>query len=550
MDGNKPIEVLIEPKQKSNFDNTQTVRHTSGIGHLSIPFHMDVLPDDTIDINLNTLIKSQPLSAPLLGTYRIQYDFFFSPWKNYLNALHTDKMSDIRTTNLPTFNIPFDTWSDNCLMLQYLGVQRNCISSYAMDEDGEWISKSGYFRTINAIPILSLWDAYLHYYINANEKYVPIYYYLSEGLYETQAREGETIGYQTRWFLLTDLINFFRALKDILQNGQNLDLKTYCSANGPYCYDTEGLSFRMPYYIFLGLPLRTYMRDLYNNRVGDMFQTAPAGLSTTESFVNVDSNKFSINSLRQANSIQKFLDRSAIGGTRYSEFLRSMFCVDAPRDFDFPSLIASHSTYLNFDPITCADSSGYTKQQGQGQGFISAKNGKIHFDEYGYLFCVCSIIPCVSYSGGISHELTETKMTDCYMPVFDNLGLQDTPMKNFIISNTETSSDNVSIGKLPAWSRYKTNLNRTYGFFADSNDSLHSWVNTRFLFGKSNTAYSEGDWSQIDIIENDLESNSTYVLPDVWDASFIEAGGTNHFYISSRFDVFSNRQMSKSLPSL
>ena len=138
----------------------------------------------------------------------------------------------------------------------------------------------------------------------------------------------------------------------------------------------------------------------------------------------------SINDLRTAFQIQKFLEASARGGTRYTEILYSMFGVTNPDlRLQRPELLGSISipVQVNSVPQTSASEDG-SSPQGNLAAFATATGVRHAFDksftEFGLVMGLVSIRSDLTYQQGLPRWLSRRTRFDFYWPLFAHLGEQ------------------------------------------------------------------------------------------------------------------------------
>lgn len=191
--------------------------------------------------------------------------------------------------------------------------------------------------------------------------------------------------------------------------------------------------------------------DLRQRNFGyDYFTNATlnAQLGTAQS-VSTSGASFTISSLRAANSIQLWLERSQLGSYKWQDWLHAHYGTNLSSGIAQRSIYLGHysmpvytkgvdstavsgqsnnatnSQYWNHNPFY-----GYPAVK-YGQGFISSDGSlvdEVAFDEPVYLLVMMSLVPKVTYSSGISRYLqryTENgSVTDMADPLLQNVGNQ------------------------------------------------------------------------------------------------------------------------------
>ena len=147
---------------------------------------------------------------------------------------------------------------------------------------------------------------------------------------------------------------------------------------------------------------------------------------------NVDlssASTFDIADLRLAFQIQKWMERNARAGVRYTEFLRAHFGV-APRDerLQRPEYIGGSKAPCIISEVLQTSSTDATSAQGNlaGHGITvsDAYCGKYHAQEFGLIIGIMSIMPRSAYSQGIDKQWLRKTKYDYFFPEFANLSEQ------------------------------------------------------------------------------------------------------------------------------
>ena len=117
-----------------------------------------------------------------------------------------------------------------------------------------------------------------------------------------------------------------------------------------------------------------------------------SNMLTKSSYVDLDTSSiFTINSLRTAFQMQKFYERLARGGSRYTEVLRSFFGVVSPdARLQRPEFLGSFTKMVNVNPIAQTSATNDTSPQGNLSAY-GVTAAKFHgftrsFVEHGYIF--------------------------------------------------------------------------------------------------------------------------------------------------------------------
>ena len=184
-----------------------------------------------------------------------------------------------------------------------------------------------------------------------------------------------------------------------------------------------------------------------NNADPDYLANAKAffGLNTVDLS---SASTFDIADLRLAFQIQKWMERNARAGARYTEFLRSHFGV-SPRDerLQRPEYIGGCKAPVIISEVLQTSSTDATSAQGNlaGHGLTVANQycGKYHAEEFGLIIGIMSVMPRSAYSQGIDRQWLRRTKYDFYFPEFANLSEQ--AIINAEIYATGVLADNQNI---------------------------------------------------------------------------------------------------------
>jgi hypothetical protein len=138
---------------------------------------------------------------------------------------------------------------------------------------------------------------------------------------------------------------------------------------------------------------------------------------------------FNINDLRLGFQVQKWLERNARAGVRYTELLRAHFNI-APRDerLDRPEYIGGTKSPVIFSEVVKTSDSSTGVPQGYLTGHgLTADRGhvaKYRVKEFGVIMSLMSIMPRTLYSQGVERMWLRDTKYDYYWPEFAHLSEQ------------------------------------------------------------------------------------------------------------------------------
>nr|DAE82243.1 MAG TPA: Major capsid protein [Microviridae sp.] len=157
--------------------------------------------------------------------------------------------------------------------------------------------------------------------------------------------------------------------------------------------------------------------------------TVAAGLYPNNLYADLSSaNAISVDDLRLAFAYQKMLERDAIYGSRYNEYLYGHFGVHIPDAYiQFPQYLGGGRTPLNI--VQVAQTSQGTEESPLGNvGAYSWTNGRTgyarKFKEHGIVMTVACLRYRHTYQQGIAKKWRRKVREDFYDPLFSTIGQQ------------------------------------------------------------------------------------------------------------------------------
>ena len=226
------------------------------------------------------------------------------------------------------------------------------------------------------------------------------------------------------------------------------------------------------------LALKTYQSDLFNNWINTDWLDGPNGVNDVTA-VDTTGNSFTIDALNLAKKVYVMLNRIAISGGTYDDWLDAVYEHERPKSMEEPIYHGSLIKEIAFEEVisnAATDVGGNEQPLGElgGRGRLTDKHKggkmKIKIHEPSYLMGIVSITPRIEYSQGNTYDMNFNTMDDIHKPALDAIGFQEliTDQMSYLDTNYTpgTITDFQSVGKLPAWINWMTDVNRSYGNFA------------------------------------------------------------------------------------
>jgi len=211
------------------------------------------------------------------------------------------------------------------------------------------------------------------------------------------------------------------------------------------------------------LAIKTYQSDLFNNWLASDWIDGVDSINEITS-VSTVGDVFTIDALNLAQKVYIMLNRIAISGGTYDDWLDAVYTHERVKSIENPVYHGSLIKELAFEEVISlgdtTNSDGDKNPLGTlaGRGRLTSKNkgGKmvIRVKEPSYIMGIVSITPKVDYSQGNAWDVNLKTFDDFHKPALDAIGFQDLDAELMVWSSTEadgTTLTKKSVGKQPAW---------------------------------------------------------------------------------------------------
>lgn len=213
-------------------------------------------------------------------------------------------------------------------------------------------------------------------------------------------------------------------------------------------------------------------------------QTADASHATADASKAVvdlsSATAITINSLRSAFALQRFYEKDARGGTRYTEIIRSHFGVISPdARLQRSEYLGGDSTPIMFNPVQQTSATNDTSPQGNLSAY-ALMSTRVHgfnksFTEHGIVIGLCNIRTDLSYQQGINKTWLRQTREEFYWPSFAHLGEQAVLNKEIYAQGTEADNQVFGYQERYAECRYHPSIitGKMRSTYAQSTDVWH-----------------------------------------------------------------------------
>ena len=254
-----------------------------------------------------------------------------------------------------------------------------------------------------------------------------------------------------------------------------------------------------------GLMLKTHFSDIFNNWVNTEWVDGDNGINKLTS-IDTSGGSFTIDTLNLAEKVYNLLNRIAVSGGTYKDWIETVYTTDYYFRAETPIYEGGMSTEIEFSEVT---STSATEIEGNeplgtlaGKGYASNRQGghiTIKVNEPSYIIGMASITPRVDYSQGNDWDNDLDTLDDLHKPQLDGIGYQDLMQKWM---HGEANRD-AALGKTVAWINYMTNFNKTFGNFAAGENEAYMVLNRTY-----------------DVSNGEITNATTYINPKEFTGTF------------------------------
>jgi len=294
-----------------------------------------------------------------------------------------------------------------------------------------------------------------------------------------------------------------------------------------------------------GLALKTYQSDLFNNWINTDWIDGAGGISELTA-IDTSGGEFTIDALNIAQKVYVMLNRIAISGGTYDDWLQAVYTHERVRSVENPIYHGSLIKELAFQEVisnAATTDSPLGTLAGRGRLTNKHKGGLINItvNEPAIIMGIVSLTPRIEFSQGNDFTVNLKTYDDFHKPALDAIGFQDLIVEQMLWTDTAIDANTGeltqhSLGKQPAWINYMTSVNKVYGSFAEENNSMFMTLNRRYA--------KESDGQILD--------GTTYIDPTKFNNIFADTSlESMNFWVQISANIEARRKMSaKVIPNL
>ena len=468
------------------------------------PAHIvEVLPGDTFEVNLSALVKELTPVAPTMTDIIMEVAAFWVPnrlcckgehdWEDICMGAEPDAWSkgfdkDIISTGnyVPPYGWTVQAAPVNSLA-NYMGIP-NGKNAGVTDPN-----KTGYYQKLSALPfnaVIRIWNEWLRDENLAN----------SIDLINKDTDDGTIIklltGSMNAVFPAYRIKDYFTSALPAPQKGPAVNVPIVGSA--PVITGEVNPDITAPTSTTEGMKFATNIPGTATNT-----EARIAGSGTDATLIGFDGDATgqgtayamapnnlyadlanatgaSVNAIRMSFAIQRLQEKLARGGSRYNEYLKAVFGVNAPTGLlNMSEYIGGGSIPINITTVLQTSSTNDVSPLGTQGAFSSTFTDKIKFKksfvEYGFMVVMATVRPISAYCQGLPLMFRRYSPLDMFQPTFAFIGEQPIYKEELYYSKKTAKYDptngneneNAPIwGYKPAWEEYRNIPTRVSGALA------------------------------------------------------------------------------------
>ena len=467
--------------KRTKFDRSHVYKTTFDSGKLIPVFVDEVLPGDTTRLSVNYFARLATPIRPIMDNIYLDWFFFFVPnrlvWEHWQNfCFEQEDPADKTDYVIPTVTAAAN--SDN----NYVGS--------LWDYFGLPVNTTGNISGINALPFRAVYLIWNEWFRDENlQKSVKIQKGdANEILDSSRASDQPSWVFSSGTTIVSGHAcpprgkrhDYFTSALPWTQKGPGVDISLTGNAPIMATTNTQPAPHSPGIYVARDGASSTQFASM-------TWDTNPANVTSGSVYADLsDVSAITINGLRTAFQMQKFYERLARGGSRYTEVLRSFFGVVSPdARLQRPEFLGSFTKMVLVNPIAQTSATNDTSPQGNLSAY-GVTASEFHgftksFVEHGYIIGFVCARADLTYQQGINKMWLRSTVYDFYWPTFAHLGEQAIELREIYAQGSE--ADTAVFGYQERYAEYRYKPSQITGKFrsAVTGGNLDVWHLSQFF---------------------------------------------------------------------
>lgn len=524
-------EVRTRDYNRNKFNMSYAKRGTYNFNYLYPVDIQEVIPGDTWNLKRSAIAKAAPLATPLYARCEIFFHSFYVPsrllWANYkkmrsigdgtqsllsAQTYQAPRVPSVTIDLLTTTNIDFSrittlqdlTSNTSVRLFNELGLPlplRYGSSPAVQLYTDLW---DGNEEEISILPFRAYYLIWYEYYRDQNN-YTSIEPQTTDiitstelqalGVLRTRAwqhdyftsalltpQRGLAVSFGSGDFEFTGNIPFSSISFNGASTNSLATFKALSGSNRRAISYTTALNGDVDIY---GGTIDTDPQDPRVTGVGDYTgvgsndQHSALSGNIDNAVLQLEGGSITIETLRQASRLQEFLEKQARCGSRYTEFLLSMFgVISSDARLQRPEYIAGGRMPLNISTVVNQAQEGlgdYTSLGVASSGDLDKFS--YYCEEDGYIITMMSIMPQTGYCQGLPRMFKRLSTFDFCLPDFAQLGEQEVKQRELFLTDDQDENEK-TFGYQSRYQDYKYHKDVITGEFCTT---AYNWTLTRLF---------------------------------------------------------------------
>lgn len=453
--------VKLNRASRSSFDLSHSRKFSFQMGLLVPTFVMDCVPADRVTLSTTEVMKLAPMLAPIMHRVNVYKEYFNVP-----NRILWDGWSDyITSPGQPAYPVlPY-------IEINWI-VEAGTLADYMGIPPGDYTGAKS--LRVNALPFAGVVCVFNEYYRNQNLQEEMDYKLVDGDNTFTVIKSG--FRYQE---LLQGMplrrnrpLDLFTSALPFKQKGPAVTLDLGSRADIVFEPGTTAAVVRAD-----GLPVAN--GDL--NSTGGALNSSIGELATINNAAQLyadlaSASSSTLETWRESMVMQRFLERNAVAGTRYTEFILAMFGVkSSDARLQRPEYLGGNqATFAVSEVLQTSETNTTAQGSYAGHGVSISKNRAFSYEqeEYSFLLGFVSVLPENAYMQGVEKMYTRFDPLDYLNYMFAHLGEQGITTGEIYAATTEANR-NIIFGYSRQFYSYCQKYSTVHGEFQTTQDFWH-----------------------------------------------------------------------------